>query len=365
VAVYETIRALARLPGLDMILYGTREPLIPFSGSALDIDLRLRIGKRPLAWSNIAWLQYGASSMLQQDGIDAFWGTRQVLPRNAPSVAKVVTLYDFWHIYHPEQQPIANRALNRHVMQAAVGDADLLTAISEDAASDARRFFALPHEKVRAVLLGVDAVKFASPGVEEVDKSLERMGVIRPYVLAMDVYNPRKNVLTLLKAVATFDREMPQFQIAALGLPRKTAREVHVSAEANALGLAARLRLLGDVGLSDLRVLYAAAEAFVYPSVYEGFGMPVLEAMAAGTPVITSRTSSIPEVAGDSAITVDPMSAPELAAALRRVIGDTFQREKMRKSGRDRAMGFTWKRTAEGMRQAFEDAVAASAKRRN
>jgi glycosyltransferase involved in cell wall biosynthesis len=132
---------------------------------------------------------------------------------------------------------------------------------------------------------------------------------------------------------------------------------VKVPSLAAQLGLSERLILPGDVSARSLHALYSGTMAFVYPSVYEGFGMPVLEAMAAGAPVITSDRSSLPEVAGDAALLVDPTSVSSVAQALRVVLGSEDRRAQLRAAGLARAATFTWRRTAEGMLRSFERAI--------
>lgn len=360
VATYHTVRELAKQDGLDIVLYGRSAPVVPFSGEPLDLGLELRSGSGPLAAAgNIAWLQHGVAPILRKDRIDVFWGTRNVLPRRAPRVARVATLYDFWHVRHPEQQPLLNRTLNRSVIEAAVRDADVLTAISDTTAGEARDLFPDAASKVRTVHLGVDPAEFFPADESEVARVRTELGVEGRFVLAIDVHNARKNFPLLLEAAARIAGSAPEFRIVAVGEARATARDSGVAEHAQRLGLSSRVTYAGDLAPSDLRALYTGCAAFVYPSVYEGFGMPVLEAMSCGAPVLCSSTSSLPEVAGDSALLFDPSSADELASVLARVLSDPAETERLRVAGRWHAASFSWERTAAGMRAAFEDALAA------
>ena len=297
--------------------------------------------------------------MLEEDGIDVFWGTRHVLPRNTSKVARVATLYDFWHARYPGQQPLVNRTLNRVVMRGLMRDADVLAAISDATAQDARALYPQCADRVRTVYLGVDPAEFAPADPSEVARVREQLGIKGPFVLTMDVYNARKNFSAVLEAVARTSDALGPFEIVAAGKTRATAHDTGIVSHAEALGLSSRVHFVGDVSHADLLALYSGCDVFVYPSLYEGFGMPVLEAMACGAPVICANTSSLPEVAGDAALTVDPTSTEQLSAALASVLGDPAEAARLRGLGRSRAGEFTWERTAAGMRTAFEDALAA------
>jgi len=355
-ATYKTLQALAQLPGIEIVLYGTASPVVPFSGVPLDIDFPLRLGSGLFARSNIAWVRYGVSPLLLRDAIDVFWGTRHMLPSDAGRTALVASLYDFWHIHHPAQQPFLSRTMNRYSIVSTMRSGDVFSAISEATAVDARRFFPRCADRIEVNALGVDTIAFAPLPEQDIDEEISRLGITRPYILLIDVFNQRKNAGVVLQAVASLD-DMPDFQIVALGRPRATAGEAAVPSLAAKLGLTERLMLPGDVSPRSLHALYSGAMVLVYPSLYEGFGMPILEAMAAGTPVITSDRSSLPEVAGDAAVLVDPTSVSAVAQALREVLGNEVRRAEMRAAGLARAATFTWRRTAEGMLCSFQRAI--------
>jgi glycosyltransferase involved in cell wall biosynthesis len=358
VATYETIRALARQSGIEIVLYGRSAPLVPFSETPLDLGLQTRLGSGLVSRAgNIAWLQRGVGPMLAADKIDVFWGTRHVLPRNAAGVALVATLYDFWYERYPHQQPVANRTLNRLVMRDLMRDGDVLTAISDATGDDARELFPASAEKVRTVYMGVDPTEFSPVDGAEVARVRGELAIDGPFVLALDVHNPRKNFSALLDAVGLVPDSVGPFEIVAVGTGRAAARDFDIAHRAEELGLSSRVRFVGDIAQSDLRALYTGAAVFVYPSIYEGFGMPVLEAMACGAPVVCANTSSLPEVAGDAAIGVDPTSAEEISDALARILGDDALAARLADLGKRRAGEFAWTRTADGMRTAFEDAI--------
>jgi len=169
-----------------------------------------------------------------------------------------------------------------------------------------------------------------------------RLGVTGEYVLAVGTREPRKNLGRLIRAFAELPTELRErFSLAVAGPPGWDDSEAHALASADA-----RVVMLGFVDDADLPSLYAGASVFAFPSLAEGFGLPVLEAMAAGTPVLTSDCSSLPEVAGDAALLVDPAAAGSIGAGLARLLGEPGLRSDLAARGRDRAAAFTWERTA-------------------
>jgi glycosyltransferase involved in cell wall biosynthesis len=164
-------------------------------------------------------------------------------------------------------------------------------------------------------------------------------------VLGVGTLEPRKNLERLIEAWAGMQSE--EYELVLVGSIGWDAGAILRRARRR------RVRLLGYVNDDDLVALYSLCEAFCYPSLYEGFGLPVLEAMAAGAPVITSSVSSLPEVAGDAAVLVDPRDAQAIRAGLERVLSDARERERLRIAGRARAAQFSWDQTARLTRDVF------------
>jgi glycosyltransferase involved in cell wall biosynthesis len=171
----------------------------------------------------------------------------------------------------------------------------------------------------------------------------ERFNVRHPYILSVGVLQPRKNLPRLVEAYGRIAKEIPQHLVlvgkegwAFEALRRRVAQS----------GVASRIHFTGYVADADLPPLYAAADLFVYPSLYEGFGLPPLEAMACGTPVVTSNTTSLPEVVGSAAVTVEPTDTAALAAAVAEVLSSTEKRAELIERGFARVRQFSWERTA-------------------
>ena len=360
---YQTMRALAEIDTPHrFVLYAASPLVVPFSRRPLDLPWPVRLGSGPLARSNILWMQTAVNRLLAEDQVDVFWGPRHLLPLRAREVARVATVNDFWERIHPEQQAWPNRMVNRRLIPRVMAAADLVVVPSAATARDAQALYAVPGGRLLVVPLGVDPTVFQPLSQERLAADLARLGVQPPYLLSLDVFNPRKNFSAVLEAVSRLPEQAGgALTVVGLGRPRRTAGRVDVRGGGEALGLGARLRLLGDVRAVDLVALYSGALALAYPSLYEGFSMPILEAMACGCPVVTSDSSSLPEVAGNAALLVDPTSVVKLAAAIARLATDPDERARLAAAGSARAAGFTWRRTAEGMLAAFEQALAARA----
>lgn len=358
---YRTMKALAALGSPHrFVMYAAHRPVVPFSTRDLDIDWELRLGTGATTRSNIVWMQTGVNALLAADAVDVFWSPRHLLPFRAPrSMATVATIQDFWYRHFPEQQPLANRVANRVLMERILAHADRLVAATAATALDAEKFYGVAADSIAVVPLGVDHEMFRPAEASEVARVTRAHAIEGAYVLAMDVYNPRKNARALLEGFAALTDELRErTTLAALGAPRRTASELDIGAIAASLGIAHRVRLLGDVPFGDLPALFTGASAFAYPSVYEGFGMPVLEAMSCGCPVVTSQASSLPEVAGDAAILVDPADPAAIAHALESLLASDNARAGFSAAGIERAAGFTWERTARQMLEVFELAAA-------
>jgi alpha-1,3-rhamnosyl/mannosyltransferase len=357
---WATMRALARADsGHRFVMYSTRTPVVPFTDQPLYIKWPVRLGSGLAARSNIVWMQTGINRMLRRDSIDLFWSPRHLLPFCARGVAKVATIQDFWHLHHPEQQPFMNRTLNRLLISRILKRADHIVTTSQATADDAIGHYGVAAERITVVPLGVDPVVFRRLSGEEVARVLERYGVPGRYLLALDVYNPRKNFSAVLEAFSRLPEDLrTSLQVIGLGRPRASAENTSPMELAEQLGIGDRLILPGDAPLEDLVALYCGAEAFLYPSVYEGFGMPVLEAMACGCPVITSDSSSLPEVAGGAALLVDPSSAEEIGRAVITITRDATLRGQLVQLGGQHAAAMSWDATAAGMLAVFDRVLA-------
>jgi glycosyltransferase involved in cell wall biosynthesis len=258
-----------------------------------------------------------------------------------------ITIHDVAYLKYPEVlTPESQRYFGQ--IGPAVDSADVVIAVSENTKRDLMAFLDAPDEKIVVIPEAPDP-EYQPLSQEVSGPVLERLGVEAPYFLFVGTIEPKKNVLNLLRAYAAFrglnrsNGKLPLLVLAG----RKGWMYGQALALAKELAISEHLRFLGFVPRSDLAALYNGAVALVYPSLYEGFGLPVLEAMACGAPVVTSSASSLPDVAGDAAICTPPKDVEALTEALGRVWSSGDLRGELRRKGFARAKNFTWAKTAE------------------
>jgi glycosyltransferase involved in cell wall biosynthesis len=246
-----------------------------------------------------------------------------------------VVVYDLVPFVDPDHARGSSARIERATIRPALRRAAALPCISQATRDDLVRLY--PHAAAKASVIPLAAdPAFGAPVATPGHPSLDR-----PYVLAVGTLEPRKNLERLIAAWTALDPAMRGDHVLALVGPRGWD-DAPILAAARDAGV----RLLGRVSEDELRALYAGCAAFAYPSLYEGFGLPVLEAMAAGAPVLTSSVSSLPEVAGDAALLVDPRDPVAIGAGLGRLLGDPALAQDLRDRGRARAAEFSWERTA-------------------
>ena len=289
----------------------------------------------------IAWEQAGLPRAIKQDKLDLFHGAAFALPSRLP-VPGIVTVHDlaFWR--WPEQVPKRRGVYLARAVVAATKKADRVIAVSEATKADVVQLLHVDPERIDVTPLGVDA-RFRRPSGEEIVEFRQRNDLTHPYILAAGTREPRKNLPELVRAFASIADSIPHDLVHAGAAGWLTSELDDAVAEAN---LGDRLRFVDYVPHAELPFWYSAASCFVMPSLYEGFGLPLLEAMACGTPSIATNRSSLPEVAGDAAFLCEPTAA-SLAEALGTVLHDGELQQALHEAGPNRAAEFTWQRTAE------------------
>ncbi len=254
----------------------------------------------------------------------------------------VVTLYDVIPLRYPHALPTRLHALAfRWLMGLAVQTSRLIFTISHDAARDLQRYFALSKRALVATYLATES-RFTPASTAAIQALRSRLNLPERFLFALAINKPHKNLTTLLRAFAHAHSDM---HLVLGGF--HDARFPDPRAQAAALGIGDRAHFVGAVSDDDLPALYSAATAFCFPSLYEGFGLPPLEAMACGAPVIVSNVSSLPEVVGDAGLQIAPHDVNAWTAAMQSVWDDAILRERLSYQSLQRAQRFTWARTAQ------------------
>jgi len=287
----------------------------------------------------VAWDSVKFPNRAKSEGADAIHSPDKgpFLKQGMPTVA---TIHDLLPYLYPDERPIPNRKYWQLSLRRQATLSDAIVTVSESTKQDLIDIFDVEPDQVHVTPLGTS---FSSPSNEEVEQVQEIYDISpsRFNILYVGNYNHRKNVDQIVDACRMVSEEGADIQTLLAGSkpPKTQLREIAGSFHD-------RLTFLGYVPDERLEALYGAADLFVYPSSYEGFGLPVLEAMACGTPVITSNASSLPEVVGKAGSTVDPADSEQLADEITCVYLNERLQQKMRKDGLARAEQFNWENTA-------------------
>lgn len=328
-----------------------RSVLAPTGPNVISRELRFRERTMNLIWQR---LQLPVPADLATGPIDIFHAPNFVLPplRHA---ASILTVHDLAFLIRPECADHRLRAYLEHAVPRATQRADLIVTDSENTRNDVICLLDVDADRVFVVPGGVSPAFHPAPS-DQVEAVRQKHALERPYILAVGVIEPRKNLPRLIDAFTRFKfRTGAPHQLIIAGgrgwLSDETYRRAARSPYAQ------DVRFMGRFPDDELSALYTGAEVFVYPSLYEGFGLPVLEAMACGVPVICSNSSSLPEIATGAAELITPDDSETIAVALDAVCADVERRDELRELGRARAAEYTWERSAQRLLDVYEQAA--------
>jgi len=285
-------------------------------------------------WASYLWQQPQAIRRAQSD-----WYVSTFLLPPSVSCRAAVLIHDLSFRAHPDYFPASIALYMRVLVGLAMRRAEVVVALSEFTRCEIERFYPWAARKTTVIYPGIDRAFDATDRQDEAARKI--YGVKRPYILAVGNIHPRKNLARLLAAyeqLRATHADTPQLVWA--GMERWGSDELRTRAQA------VGAQLIGRVQAAHLPALYRGAQVLVYPSLYEGFGLPPVEAMACGTPVIASNTTALPEAVGEAAITFDPLSVEQLIAALERVVSDASLRAELHQRGLSQAARFDWAMTA-------------------
>jgi glycosyltransferase involved in cell wall biosynthesis len=271
----------------------------------------------------------------------------------------VVTIHDCIHLRFPQYLPNRMAYLYaRTFMAIGARRAKRIITVSQASKDDIQRYLRTPASKIEVIHNGLDARYLSPPDATEVDKVRERFILNAPFILYAGNIKPHKNVERLIEAFALLRQDGHQdFKLLIIG--DELSKYPGLRRLVHRHHLHPHVRFFGFVSDATLAALYRLASIFVFPSLFEGFGFPPLEAMASGTPVITSNVSSLPEVVGDAAVLVDPLNPPAIAAAMARVLSDPALRRDLIARGHVRAQAFSWTEAAARTREVYHSVLHA------
>ncbi|MHB9112513.1 MAG: glycosyltransferase family 4 protein [Thermoleophilia bacterium] len=289
------------------------------------------------------WRQFILPLLLKRHQIDVCFFTNFVLSI-AASCPMVLTIHDLSVWLYPRTHSLRNVVWARTLVPISTRRSRSIIADSNNTKLDIVRLIKARPSKVSVIHLGAPDECNPEPQPED-DEAMHHYGIIKPYILFVGTLEPRKNLNVLIRSFDRVAKSRQDIHLVLAGRRGWMAQAIFDELERR--DLLGRVHITGYVREQYLPALYRQAAAFVYPSLYEGFGLPPLEAMSSGTPVIVSRSSSLPEVVGDAGLYVDPLNADEMARAMEAAVGDPELARSLRKKGLERAKLFSWKKTAE------------------
>jgi glycosyltransferase involved in cell wall biosynthesis len=352
----DLLSGLAARPAHDYFIYVSDKAAAELARQCCPAAAAIRLigSTNPLV--RLGW-RLGA--LCRDDRVDVLH-VQYVAPVVSPPI--VATIHDLSFLHHPEWFTRRERLQFKATIPFTAGRARRVITISEYSRADLVRTLKLPPEKVSYSHLALRSL--FRPATDEGVRAavLERLGISGRYVLAVGNLQPRKNLVRLLTAWAQLRRRHSSFDLRLVLVGRHAWRFDEIIRAATENEFAKDVHLTGYVDDADLPVLYSGAEMFVYPSLFEGFGYPPLEAMGCGAPVVTSRVTSLPEVCGDAAEYANPENVDEIAAAMLRLHEDAELRADLRRRGLERAERFRVNRVAETAVAAYEQAVGEGAR---
>ncbi len=293
---------------------------------------------------------------LKEERPDVYFApTSYIIPSFAPKWLPVVaTVHDLVAWLFATRHHLKATIIERMTLPLAVKKISTFVTVSSNTKRDLQHFFKIPSEKIEVIPCGAGE-QFQPLSAEQTEVFRREKNLPEKYILAVGTLEPRKNFVTLIKAFAEVVKQHPEYSLVIVGGKGWYFEKIFETVKG--CELEDSVKFAGYVEDRDLPGYYNTATCLVFPSLYEGFGIPLLEAMKSGCPVITSNVSSMPEVVGDAAILVSPASIPELSQAIERLIASKELRAELSQKGRIQSAKFSWKNSAQELRGLFEKLV--------
>lgn len=283
------------------------------------------------------WRTYGITRDIKQEDIDVYHGLSNELPFriNKTGIKTVVTIHDLIFLRHPEFYPIIDRKIYNLKARYACHIADKIVAISECTKRDIIEYYGTDPNKIEVIYQGCFSVFGQKVSEERKVLVKKKYGLPDNFIVSIGSIEERKNILLIVKAL----KDVPDIHFVAIGKQRKYAEKVKQYVANN--GLEDRVHIHSGIPLDDLPVILQSSKIFLYPSLYEGFGIPILEALSSGVPVIGATGSCLEEAGGPDSIYVNPFDVEQLAASIKLILNDDQLRERMITKGLVYSSGFS------------------------
>ncbi len=302
----------------------------------------------------ILWEQIILPVYSRKDSLDLFHYTDHALSLFQTTRPTIITVHDIAYVRFPNLLNKSRQIYKKNILRISIERADIIIADSFSTKRDIIKYYGVKEEKIKVVHLGVER-RFRP--ISDVEEYRLRNNLPSKMILNVGTLEPRKNVVTLIKAFKKLrEKGCKDYKLAIAGEKGWLYRQIFK--EASLGNIEQEILFLGVVSDDDLPMLYNCADVFVYPSLYEGFGLPPLEAMACGIPVITSNTSSLPEVVGDAGIMVDPTDPDSLCEAMLNVLTNKEMRRRMSSKGLKRSKLFSWEKSAKEILEIYDEALS-------
>jgi glycosyltransferase involved in cell wall biosynthesis len=307
--------------------------------------------------ARIAWEQFTLPSLVRQKHIDVLHAPVNVLPTRLPrKCAGIITLHDLAFLRYPNVLTRSKRIYHRTFTVRSMRHATMVISVSQSTKQDAISLVGIPDERIQVVYLCIDR-KFSSHyKPEELASFRQKQGLVDGYLLYLGTLEPRKNITSLIEAYAQLRERFALREKLVLAGSKGWLYD-SIFERVKQLGLEAHVLFPGFVSDAEQVLWYAASAAFVYPSLYEGFGLPVAEALACGVPVVTSNVSSLPEAGSGVALTVDPLDREALVTAIYTALTDQIVRDKCRTNAHEIALRFSAHKMVEQTIRVYEQAA--------
>ena len=303
----------------------------------------------------LLWEQTIFPRLVLKSGAELLHSPHYTMPLSHP-VPNIVTFHDMSFFIYPEKHTWAKRYFFPWMMRQSARRADIIISDSENTRQDAIRFLKICPEKIVTVHLGHQNIFRRIADKNLLARVRQQYDLPEQYIFYAGALEPRKNVPMLLNAFEQLAQSRPELHLVMTGGTGWGNQET--LALMNSLSFKDRILRLGHIDHADLPAIFNLAAAFVYPSLYEGFGLPPLEGLACGTPVITTNISSMPEVVGDAGMLVPPNNETALVRAIQQALDDDSLRQRLQEAGPRQAANFTWKHTAEKTLKVYQQALS-------